>query len=63
MAEQMSKQEWELREKRDLATRVYNSFAINNPKMTHKEITERVEEVIEWLFNTYGEKEEDVRAL
>jgi len=63
MADQMSKEEWELKERRDFAIRVYNSFSINQPEKTHKQITKKVEEVIDWLFNTYGEKEEDIKPL
>jgi hypothetical protein len=55
---QMTTSDWELKEKRELAARCYNSFAINNPDMKHEDITKRVEKVIEWLFDTYSDNTE-----
>ncbi len=59
----MSKEEWELKEKRDFAMRCYNSFSINKPELPHEEITEKVEKVIEWLFDKYGVDDEEVKPL
>ena len=59
----LTKEGWELKDKRDFAVRIYNSFAINNPDMKHEEITKRVEKVIEWLFETYSEENEETKPL
>lgn len=44
---------WELKEKRDVASRVYNSVRINNKDITVQSAMAEAERVVTWLFATY----------